>query len=43
MGKTVMQWRGNYFWTEEGKTGNAKMMGSLSNLDRVFVPEISVL
>jgi len=26
-----------------GKTGNAKLMGSLSNLDRFFVPEISVL
>jgi len=26
-----------------GKTGNAKLMRSLSNLDRVFVPEISVL
>jgi len=25
------------------KNGNAKLMGSLSNLDRVFVPEISVL
>jgi len=28
---------------EGGKTGNAKLMGSLSNLDRVFVPEISVI
>jgi len=38
------QWRGNYFWTGEGgKIGNAKLMGPLSNLDRVFVPEISVL
>jgi len=26
-----------------GKTGDAKLMGSLSNLDRVFVPEISAL
>jgi len=26
-----------------GKTRNAKLMGSLLNLDRVFVPEISVL
>jgi len=26
-----------------GKIGNDKLMGSLSNLDRVFVPEISVL
>jgi len=25
------------------KTGNAKLMGSLSNLARVFIPEISVL
>jgi len=26
-----------------GKTGNAKLMGSLSNLDCVFVPETSIL
>jgi len=32
--------RGGRRW---GKTGNAKLMGSLSNLDRVFDPEISVL
>jgi len=47
--KSNFEWsgqrRGNYFWTGGvgGKTGNAKLMGSLSNLDRVFVPEISVL
>jgi len=28
---------------EGGKTGNAKFMGSLSNLNRVLVPEVSVL
>jgi len=37
------QWRGNYFWTGEEKTENAKVMESLSNLDHVFVPELSVL
>jgi len=31
------------FLDRGGKTGNAKLMGSLSNLDRVFVPEISIL
>jgi len=31
------------FLDRRGKTGNAKLIGSLSNLDRVFVPEISVL
>jgi len=33
---------GTIFGQGRGKTGNAKLMGSLSNLDRVFVPEISV-
>jgi len=40
---TENQWRGNYFWTGGGgKTGNAKLMESLSNLDRVFVPKLMV-
>jgi len=31
------------FLDREGKTGNAKLMGSLSNSDSVLVPEIKVL
>jgi len=34
---------GTTFAEQGGETGNAKLMRSLSNLDRVFVPEISLL
>jgi len=38
----IDQWRGNYFWTRRQKPG-AQIDGIFIDLDRVFVPEISVL